>query len=423
MVRTFWLIFILTISIALAVTQLEKLSTEDALQVIALMDKVDFLNCTNATTEIFKLTGLNYEPHNFTMRQLLRDAIESNIHHTSFYAKVLGLITFANIISVLMVPIGLVFLFSFFGDVILRLASVFGGVIIRLLMNRQLVYAMLLGFTSPLLYFKYDDNHYITKFFILGWATPLFGCFLLGITMVAMYLDISIYSFVNNDGQNFGEQQFQDKLPHLVKIVDLMGVIWSAMAVYHDNWLIGVAVVMLIFFRNGFIYGSFTGGIYLGFSDEDRVSRCLETAIILNLITLFFKVMSENPTVQLLVKVFETGVFFWAAFVGGLAFLISSHDWYLRSKLKEKYTSESYTLYNFFMVVYCIGLMYLGNVMYINSYKNIGGTFLVLWGIGIEHKIWNTLGTSGMTIATGVILANLYIIRELMMRFPEYCIV
>lgn len=420
--RSILVIIFTLIATTLAITKLDKLSTEDALDVLSLMDQVDQHNETNAKSKILELTDLEYNPLNYTMRQMVLAVLDANVHQTSIYAKVIGLITFTNIISVLMVPVGLIFLFSFFGDIIKSLAIIFGQVFLKLFMNRRLIYALLLSFTTPLLYFKYDDPHYITKFFILGWATPLFGCFLLGITLVAMYFDISIYSVINKESGATAGYNTKADTHNLMNIMYVILTVWLIAAVYHNNWLIGVATIMLLFFINGFMYGSVTGGFYLGFNNEDSLSRCLETSTFLNIFTLGCKIFCLNEMVQNVSSVFETGVFFWATFVGALSLLILSEEFYLQYRLKDKYTKDVYMLTNILMAVYCIVLMFMGNVLNINSYKNIGGTFLVFWGISIERKIWSAIGSRHMTLATGLILVNLYIIRELMLRFPEYCI-
>jgi hypothetical protein len=114
-------------------------------------------------------------------------------------------------------------------------------------------------------------------------------------------------------------------------------------------------------------------------------------------------------------QVFETGVFFWGSFVGCLSMLILSAG-YLND------TDEHTLLMQMLMCGHCLIMLYFGTILHISSYKSIGGTFFVLWCMNIERILFIRVKSFNKTILCGITLFNLYVIKQLISWYPEYCI-
>ena len=90
-------------------TKVEKLSTYQALDLLELMDTIDKTNNTSLKVQFTKLTDLEY---NTTHRSLLYEVLTKNANNTSFFSKMLGLVSFQNVILVCMICVAIAFLFS-----------------------------------------------------------------------------------------------------------------------------------------------------------------------------------------------------------------------------------------------------------------------------------------------------------------------
>jgi hypothetical protein len=194
----------------------------------------------------------------------------------------------------------------------------------------------------------------------------------------------------------------------------------AIVAIYHQNWLIGVLTVMMIFFTFGFLFGVMCGGYYIGFVDSDYIERCLIVSLLLNGFMIGTASGLITGNILEYSKIFETGVYFVGSFVGSIAMLILSDEYYIMRK--KNYNIGVFLLMQMLMGLYCFGMMYFGNILNITSYKSIGGTFFVLWGLSIERTVLQKLGTNYMTIILGIVLVNLWFVKQLINWYPEYCI-
>jgi hypothetical protein len=104
------------------VAKIDKLSAEDAIHALSLLDQfnsaADNTTLANLTKQFHDLTGADPDSG---LRTKLYEIIDQNVHHTSFFTKLAGLVSFQNLLLVCMVAVGVVFVISLFKDVIILL--------------------------------------------------------------------------------------------------------------------------------------------------------------------------------------------------------------------------------------------------------------------------------------------------------------
>lgn len=401
-------------------TKLEKMSINQATETLELMDKIVTSNDTADITKFKELTDCDY---NESLRHDLYEIIHKNVNHTSFFAKMMGLVTIKNVIILCMIAVAVAFVFSLAHDILLALGAYITMLIVQILLNKKMMYAKGLLFSSIVMYFKPDqiENVYLKYLFIFDWLTPLFGCIIFGIISFKIYDDL----IRDDEGNNHKDGEYKHKhggyneknsyvLPGL-----FVTIVYSIMTVYHQNWLIGVMSVMMLFFTCGFLFGSMFGGYYIGFDNDEAIGRCFLISLILNALMIGIKAGFIIGGVTEYINVFETGVYFWGSLIGCLAMLILSDKTHMVHK--KNYTVESLLVRQIVMGVYCLALMYFGSQLDISSYKNIGGTFLVLWVLNLERVFVQALKMH-ITLVLGITLANLWFIKQLISWYPEYCI-
>ncbi|QKF94045.1 hypothetical protein QKU48_gp0587 [Fadolivirus algeromassiliense] len=416
------LVFILLLCVSVyGYTKIEKLSTPQALKLLELMDKIEKTNDQTLKNTFTELTDLQYDP---SIRTQLYDVVAKNQNHTSFFMKMVGLVSFQNVILVCMVMVAIAFIFSLAKDIVLLLGAYVALLFVRLLLNKKFMYTTGIILSSVAMYFKPDEieNVYLRYLFIFDWLTPLFGCMIFGILSFMIYDDLvrdnESKSNHNYPGRHHGGY---DKHNSYIGVGFFVTCIFTIVALYHQNWLVGVLTVMMLFFTFGFLFGAMFGGYYTGFTDDNTTIRCLIVSLILNSFMIGLNNGFITGDIVGYTKVFDTGVFFWGSLVGSIAMLILSDEWYL---IYRKQTDVGlFIIMQILMGIYCLTMMYFGNIMNIASYKSIGGTFLVLWGLDLEKTILKKIGTGHLTIALAIVLANLWYIKQLISWYPEYCIV
>ena len=402
------------------------MSNEQAIQALKLMDNIDKTNDTILKTQFKVFTDYEY---NESLKDELYKIINKNDNNTGIFVKLSGLITFQNVILVSMIGVAIIFLVSLFKDIMIALGAFIAYFIIQIILDKRFIYCTCLLSSSITMYFKPDqiENQYIKYIFIFDWLTPLFGCIIFSIVSFMIYNDlITDNLFGNFDISNAKGKTRQtrhggyDKENSHVPIGIFVTMIWILMTVYHENWLIGVGSVMMLFFTFGFLFGSMFGGYYIGFTDDNSIERCFYVSLILNALMISIKSGSIINNLVGYAFLFETGIFFWGSLIGNLAMLIMSDEYYVMGKKKN---DVSFFLFmQILMGIYSLGMMYVGSILNIANYKSIGGTFLVLWGLDLEKSVLQKLGTGHATIALGIIFVNLYIIKQLISWYPEYCI-
>lgn len=412
--KSFFFLLSLVI-LSTACGKLEKFSTNDAISVLELMDKIE--KSTNDTIRLplvlkFEdLTGMSFSEN---VRQQLYIIINKNMEHNSIFSKMLGLISFREIILVCMVIVGIAFLISFMLDILFFFGPYVGYVLHDFFFTKKSLYIQGLGISFVTLYFKVDEieNKFLRYLFIFDWLTPLFGCLVFYIVMTFMYADYTKTNF------QFGQRTGADILNKDI----MVNIVWSFVAIYHRNWIVATLVIIMFFIIFGFTFGSTMFGYYSGFNNNDAPQRCIWVSIILNAAMIMIKIGYITGAVAYHLSIFETGVFFWALFVGSVAFLIISDEYYLMDRYNRSYNLSIYLVMQALMGFYCMTIIYLGNILYIIPYQGIGGTFFVLWLLNLERTFLMKFKRGSVTILLFIILTNLFSVKQLITWYPEYFI-
>ncbi|XWV26426.1 hypothetical protein QJ857_gp0643 [Tupanvirus soda lake] len=411
----FFLLIILTVSHAY--TKLDKLSTNEALEALELVDKIenstsDLTNKQNIEEKFFKITGAKYD---FFVRRQLYNVISLNNANQGVYSKLVGLISFQNVLLICMVVVGIAFMFSFLHDILFILGAYVGLILYKIFFTKESLYVQGFFISFVTLCFRFDqfENGYIKYFFIFDAQTPLFGCIIFYLVITFVYFDYFSDTHTNFRNQN-KDSLFKDIIINFV---------WMTAAVYHSNKMIGILVIIMLFRMYGFMFGSNFIGYYAGFNrDSGTPQRCFVLSVVLNSIMIMSKIGFVTGNVVAYLNIFETGIYFWATLVGALAMLILSDEYYHKYTYGVQYNNLFYLIMQLIMAIYCLALMFLGNIFYITFYQGIGGTFLVLWALDVERTFLEKFRRGSTTVLLFIILTNLYLIKQYVSRYPEYFI-
>jgi hypothetical protein len=365
------------------------------------------------------LIGEVYEPE---VRTKLYNLMDKTINQTSYFSKFVGLFSFQTVLLVLMVIVGVAFAVSCMSDLFIALGVLFGDFIYRVILSKISLYAQGIGISILTLYFKPDQFTGMLRYlFIFDRMTPLFGCIIAYIVMIFLYNDMIQSSNKRNiRHRDVASNRYSSGRDMSVNIITFL--LWAIVAIYHNNWMVGVLCVMMFFNAFGFTMFSTSGGYAAGFRHEDAgsIGNCFVASLFLNAGMMAVKLGFVSGDIVKYVSVFETGVFFWGTLVGSIAMLIMADDIYM--KATNSFTADVFFVRQTFMAIYCVALMYFGNVYGATSHREIGGTFLVLWLLDVERMILTRLSRGSMTIAFAIILVNLYGLKQLISWYPEYCI-
>ncbi len=408
-----YLIFILLIvSSIYGHTKFEKMSLNTATQVLKLMDEIEK---TNDITLKITFKELTNEEYHINLRQKLYDVIHKNANYTSISMKLAGLITFQTVIYSCMIVVAIIFMCLLFKDLILFLGSFsigFALFLMELLLEKKFMNTFGILYSIVFMYVKPDEieNVYLRYLFIFDWLSPLFGCIIFGIFSFKTNND-----FIHENSRSLNKRFYGGYDENSNVCVGLfVTFVWGIITIYHQNWLIGVATILMLFFSCGFLFGPIFGGYAAGYETEGALMRCFIVSCVLNAIMVGIKCEFITGPILKYTQIFDSGIYFVGTFVGCLSLLI-------RSGMLQMGDSNI-LLTQLSMFSYCLTLMYIGSVLYVDSYKSIGGTFLVLWGMDMEQYLLRKISSGNKTIMCGIALATLYVIKQLSVLYPEYCI-
>jgi len=299
-----------------------------------------------------------------------------------------------------------------------------------LILNKYFLHMLGLGLsvTTMLLKPGHFDNPVMDVIFLFDWLTPLFGCLLFGVTAFFMNLD-----WMNDLEKSSRRRVYRSKPSEsnqYLGVAWLVTLVWTMVATYQQNWLVGVSAVIMLFAVCGFVVGSMFGGYYTGFWGHEQMIRCLVLSVVLNAIMLGFQTGVITGPITNYITIFETGVQFWGTMVGLIAMLILTDEMYIPYSFYDvrHYNDRNfryvayYLIMQTFMGIYCLATMYFGSIFYITSLKSLGGTFLVLWGLNFERTVLKRLSNGWLTGTLFVVLVNLYGVYKFSQLYPEYWI-
>ena len=416
-VSSFLLLLTFFIISSLAYTKVDKFSTEEALDVLSLLDKIGSAGADEKgvlLSQFREMTSMDYSQIDLSkFKAEVHQTIIGNDQRIGFFSKMVGLMSFQSLLLTLMVIVAVALVFSFLKDLMLILGVYIGFFLYKIILSKGAlyVYGYVLSFIT--LYFKADEieNPIVKYLFIFDRMTPLFGCIIFYITVVFSYTSY------------LGEESNLEK--DRIRIDITVTIIWAINAIYHQNSMIGCGVVMVLFKILGFSFGSIHMGHYVGFDREKSIKRCTVISIILNVCMILAKKGIYFAPPSMITKyflVFESAVFSWATIVGAVAMLIQSNEFYLKYRYGNNYAKDLYLRAQIVMVVYCLLLLYLGNVLYITSYLSIGGTIMFLWALDLQRALHDMFKNKSTTIILLILLGNLYGLYRFTRTYPQYFI-
>jgi hypothetical protein len=380
-------------------TDVTKLSTHQSVELLKVIDQLETCktngNCLEFYNKYNEITGLNYDSSNVTsVKNSVYKTIEQNTTGKSWFSKMTGLITFKNIVLVLLVlaSLGLVYALA---DT-LRIFS------LGLFFSEPLVYlyGYILSLGGLSLRFDAVTDTWLENIFVFYHHTPLF--FAIGFAVVNFMFLAWLC------GQNRRRQE--SDVVMLAMILNL--IVFTTSAIYHSNEIIGICAVMVVFYIFGFHFGAFGGGYYAGVDSKYLLERLIVVSFMLNII---YNIYGESTWLS----VFGTGIVFWATFVGCVSTLILCNGDYYYG-----YSTRSiigFLVKVLFAIVVYLGLIFVGNLLGIQSYRNIGGTFMAFTVMDLQRYLLVTkYNCQSNLLIMSIIVANLYTLVKLLTWYPEY---
>src|SRR3990170_3919799 len=207
----------------------------------------------------------------FASLALANVAESKEMSDETWNSRLLGLMTFNNILGFFMTIALIAFIMFLLGDIVLFL----GIQLFLLLFSKNLCY--LYGFTISFVtcYNKYEliKDSFLGYFFILQDFSPFFGCLMFAITFFFFY------------GEHMAK--LDDKIKNksvdtlLLPYFSILAIFSGVNTVYHQDYLLGILTVYAIFAAFGYGMRSFSGGYIFGFQNQDAIQRSFVTSIIL----------------------------------------------------------------------------------------------------------------------------------------------
>lgn len=387
-----------------AIAKIKKFSTDQCIEVLSLMNNIVKDGLTQEKNDLL-VHSISCQYKSFDksiVENAIYDVMRENALHKSWYYRMLGLFTFTNILWICLVFISVLFVVFLAWDILKHVSLE----LLKIIFTKQNMYLIGYGISFLYLFYKIDDDKgNLEPLFIFSHQCSLFGALMFNV--VTYILIVDIVSKTNSQSEIKAKADLGQSMITIMYIVS---------ALYHQNNMIGTLTVMYIFSWLGFSMGAVFGGYQFGFKNSNSLQRCLGISIILNSLFGYFRVFGYKEEYSML-TVFETGVLFWATFIGLLALLILQTGYTSGSNNKDaKY------LYRFIMIPGCFFLMYLGTVYDIEPYKNLGGTYLMFVLLDVEKDIFLSIGIDHITFFLFVICLTLYGLIYIITKHSEYFI-
>jgi len=404
-----------------AYEKISRLSPDSTVEALNLLEKGNHL-------EFLTLTRI--DSSNLTTQEIvavkcsIQTVLLAHFNHQSFFMKMLGLITFYNIVTVLAVCTFAIFIFLLCKDITFFVGLYVASFIIKLLFSGRILKFSGVVLSILLLCFKKAPCSWTRFAFLFDEYTPLLGLFIFAGT--SWYIGAEIIDAING---NKGKKQYTrrnggypdvkisygDAMSHLMMLWVAVG---TAATIYHNHWILGVVTSFVLFGRCGFFAKSVHGGYQVGFESSAGLINCLIAAVIL--VPGYIAIRLNSPVLYETLKAFETGIMFWGSFIGLLSLLILS-DWdYIQYQIKGNLGVLMWL--QTAMFTSCLATMYFGTVLEIDCLKNIGGTYLVFWALDLQRIVFRVFNNISLTPIFFILFANLAFLRYWIVNYPEYFI-
>jgi hypothetical protein len=410
-------------------TTIDKLSGSESMALLKIVHELQLAKIHITDSESWKqlesylkLAEFNIELDLSTDLTLVEDRIHNIINLTlnnkSMFTKLRNLVSFQYVV-----------LFFLVGTTLAFVVSLFWNVIQLLLLNDVMIciegYA--LSYLTLILKTENIINTPLYSIWILDDYTCLFGAGIFALTTFYAQHAFASYYDKHSTSANVWNYREKNNFEKTIKLFSQFVILlcWSIATVYHNNNVLGIFSVIMLFSIFGFEVGSMFGGYYTGFGYDVQIENVFAISVLLNL----FYVVRESgmgfthPFYENF-AVFETGITFWGTLVGSIAALIIASDYNCRiNGTNYKNYMNRYIVMKFMLCMYCLALVYAGNMQNNSAFKSIGGTFLGLTALDLEREFLMQFSTGSLTVVLGVISANLYGIYRVIGAYPEYFII
>jgi hypothetical protein len=310
------------------------------------------------------------EPIKISELDKLAHAISAHESHVGIVARVVGLLSFVNIIWLISI-IGLLFTLAPCLGVVARpllegIKKLFSSVLIPVLTlawNR-----LILPMLEPLSY------AICLMFFAQGIRFPPEVGFYVSLTGTLGSVLAFVYSTTLHIHDNSG-----DKRKFLQVLYVFVALGWFPAAVLLQSKLLGFFTVIALFCALGFSVICTGLCWFIGFNDEDSMNRVTITSSLMLAVMVVVRIVFivAFPTNMISVNAmsmwmapFSTALWTFSAISLGLSLLISSSRWY---------RNDAYAKFNSLMILYLALAVGCGSNLGINSLFNVGCTFGVIW--------------------------------------------
>jgi hypothetical protein len=390
------------------VMKLSPSQSMDLLQAIDCMKGYDpSCDVSQAQTLFRDMTGLDHTDSNmFEVRGQLMNLAGQYLSHTSWWDKITGLFTFYNIIGFLMSIVGVVFAFALVGDILKGLSME----LLKIVFSRFSLYSMGFGLSYLNCFYDYRASSF-NWLFIFGDYCPFFGSLLFSITFSYFVSDVLYKGDSKKIGDNSATMFFG-------------GILWSAYnTVYHQDYMIGVLTVWLIYGMAGYGMGAIGGGYQFGYQNYDSLVRCFIISIPLVMTFVCYKIgyFQNDQLWDETLQYFQTGVLFWGTFNSCLSLLILADKDVIASTCKEG-SKDRFLIMQLVLIAWYGGMLNIGTIHNISYLTNIVGTFGVFWMMDVQRMILSNWNSGHVSVYLGIILANLWALRWYIETYPEYFI-
>jgi hypothetical protein len=381
-------ILLLLLAISLVSASLTKLSTQELNkmsphEVNELMNKLihELDNTQDAAERAAYLE---------TISRLLKVSTE-HIDHVSWYYKVTSIVSFTNVIALLICVIAIIFFVSLFYDIIITFGILTLEIVILLMSGHIKFYLSYFLFGYSLYYdppmFRYLGNTTLVFYWL---------CFYL----MSKWHYAVLYSN-NKKGDPYETYVF------------FIIILTAAVTILHNNSFLGTITILLVLYWNGCVIekinNRYEKGVAVGFDSKRSLKSTVRLSTVLTSVFVMIKLnyIQLAPSFEPKVALFETGVLFWCPLFCCIGLLILS-NWGDFRLLESVISLAILILHSYF-----------GYLIDSNSLICISHLFLVLWIFNLEWSYLSEIGIRKVWMVSGVILINLYALYYTGINYPH----
>lgn len=377
--------------------KIKRLSPDNTTNLIICITTLKYTSNEECQNIYRNMTGKEYDTENAeSIIKELKQLQQDHINHKSWYSKMINLITFSNILLLLLTIVCVAFVFSFIHSFLL----VFTEMLAKIFLSKTSLYIYALVISYLTICIKYEDiaNTKYAPYYILEYYTVVFGSIILMIFLLDLLKDLK---------------------PRLNFVI--LSIIYCFIAVYHNQSLIATLSVICLYSSLGFFLLNIPYGYSVGFDTKDSLERSAAVSIIIVPFYMALKTGIIQTEYIHIIELFENGCLFFGTFIGLLSMLIIADKYY---HYNYYYYTNPYDYYfkQVIMIILYTTCIYFGLIFNLQTMKSLGGTFMVLHFLDMEYHYLSQFRTGNLTGSLFVLAANIWLIRHYILYYREYFI-